>query len=131
MTNRSQTVLCDTDFLIALHLENDSTHLRAKEIFSNYSYFVVLDITFWEIATVLSRKLNQDQAILTLEFIQKNFSNVIKFQPAHEVQVFQLYKSYSKKNISFFDCACLVYATQNNYQIASFDQFYPKDTLCQ
>ena len=127
MTNK--TVLCDTDFLISLHLETDSTHLKAKEIFSKYTDFVVLDITFWELATVLSRKLNQDQAILTLEFIQKNFPNTINFLAVHELLAFKLYKSYTKKNISFFDCACLVYAKQNDCLIASFDKFYPNNIL--
>ncbi len=80
----NKTILCDTDFLIALHLETDSTHSKAKEIFSKYDDFVVLDITFWELATVLSRKLNQDQAILTLEFVQLNFPNIFNFNKIME-----------------------------------------------
>ena len=127
MTNK--TILCDTDFLVALHLETDSTHSRAKEIFSKYDNFIVLDITFWELATVLSRKLNQDQAILTLEFIQSNFSNTFNFNKMQEFQTFKLYKSFDKKNISFFDCACMTVAKQNDYLIASFDKFYPTEIL--
>ena len=125
----NKKVLCDTDFLVALHLETDSTHLRAKEIFSNYDNFVVLDITFWEVATVLSRKLNQDQAILTLELIQQNFLDIFIFDKSLENQTFKLFKSFEKKNVSFFDCACFTVAQQNNFLIASFDKFYPAKIL--
>ena len=127
MTNK--TLLCDTDFLISLQLETESTHEEAMDIYENNDEFVVLNITFWEVATVLSRKLNQDQAIATLERIQEDFPNIINFNDKAEKEAFDLFKSFAKKNISFFDCACLVTAQKHGYKIASFDKFYPKEIL--
>ncbi len=75
----SKTVLCDADFLIALCITNEPNHELAKKILAKYNQFVVLNITFYEVATVLSRKLIHPEAIDTLERIQEAFSNTINF----------------------------------------------------
>lgn len=125
----TKTVLCDADFLIALCIVNEPNHELAKEILAKYNHFVVLNITFYEVATVLSRKLIQPEAVDTLERIQEAFCNVIYFLPINEFQTFKLYKSFTKKNISFFDCACSITARNNDFLIASFDKFYPLQIL--
>jgi predicted nucleic acid-binding protein len=122
-------VLCDTDFIISLYLSEETTHAKAVQIFSGDCEFFVLNITLYEVATVLSRKLPQPQAIENLESIQSFFVNVIKLSTDDESQTFDLYKSFSKKNISFFDCACQVVATKNKMKIASFDKFYDPKIL--
>ena len=125
----NKTLLCDTDFLISLQLATESTHQEAMEIYENNDEFVVLNITFWEVATVLSRKLTQDQAVATLERLQEDFPNIIDFQSKDEQETFKMFKSFVKKNISFFDCACLIVAQKHGYKIASFDKFYPREIL--
>lgn len=120
-------LLCDSDFLISLQLETESTHLNALKIFEKYNNFLVLDIIFWEIATVLSRKLTHQQAILTLNLLQKTFIDVVEFTKEDEIETFKLFESFDKKNISFFDCANLHLAKKNNWKIASFDKFYPPE----
>lgn len=118
--------LCDTDFLISLHLANESTHTQAVNIFQKYNSFLILDITLYEVATVLSRKLNHTDAISLLNLIQENFTDVIAFKEKYEKLTFENYKIQKNKNTSFFDCAVLTVAIQNDYKIASFDKFYPE-----
>ncbi len=126
--NMSKT-LCDTDFLIALQFGNESTHQQAFNIFQKFDNFVVSNITFWEVATVLSRKLNQSEAVKLLELIQGQFTDIYIFSADDEITTFKLYKSYTKKNISYFDCACLIVAQKLDAKIASFDKFYPTEIL--
>lgn len=125
----SVTVLCDTDFLVALYIAEDLNHAKANEILNKYNSFIVTNITFYEVLTVLSRKLEQLIAIKILNQIQKDFSNILIFDQGWELEVYKIYTSFEKKNISFFDCACLFLATENNFKIASFDKFYPSDLL--
>ena len=129
MTYMKNSVICDTDFLISLHLENESTHQKAYELFQRHDNFIVLNITFFEMATVLSRKLYQSEAVEILESIQSEFTNVYNLTKQDELSIFELFKSYSKKNISFFDCACLHITQKLDCKIASFDSFYPKEIL--
>lgn len=75
----SVTVLCDTDFLVALYIAEDSNHAKANEILNKYNSFIVTNITFYEVLTVLSRKLEQLIAIKILNQIQKDFSNILIF----------------------------------------------------
>ncbi|MEI6728983.1 MAG: PIN domain-containing protein [bacterium] len=122
-------VLCDTDFLLALHIEADSNHDKALEIFEKYADYSLTNLTIYECATVLSRLLPQDKAVFTLQSIRENFTSVVAFDIDWESEVFDLYNSFEKKNISFFDCACQIIAQKFGYQIASFDKFYPKELL--
>jgi predicted nucleic acid-binding protein len=125
-------ILCDADFLIALLLKEDSNHLKAVGLYNKYSEnyeFVFLSITKYEIATVLSRKLPQKEAISMYKDFQDGFQNEIWFEKSWESEVFELYNSFIKKNISFFDCACMILAPKINAKIASFDSFYPAEIL--
>jgi predicted nucleic acid-binding protein len=124
-------ILCDADFLIALFVQDDSNHKKAFEIYNSFdsSYFVFTNLAIYETATVLSRKLEHDDAIFTLESIRNRFCNPIVFDTKWESDIFDIFNSYSKKNISFFDCSCLFIAQKFNYKIASFDKFYPKEIL--
>jgi predicted nucleic acid-binding protein len=122
-------VLCDTDFIISLFLNEESTHDKAVQIFGNQYEFYALNITMYEVATVLSRKLQQPEAIENLESVQNLFTKIMRITEEDETEIYKLYKSFSKKNISFFDCACQVVATNNNMKIASFDKFYAAELL--
>ena len=129
MTNKIKGILCDADFLIGLYVDKDSNHQKATEIYSQFENFSILNITFYEVATVLSRLFDHQIAKDTLKDIQELFTNVITFDQKLEESAFELYYSYNKKNISFFDCGCLITAQKNHYKIASFDKFYPKEML--
>jgi predicted nucleic acid-binding protein len=124
-------ILCDADFLIALFTKQDSTHQKALDLYNSHDSdcFTVMNLTIYEVATVLSRKMQQDKAIYTLESIRIIFPNAITFDIAWEAEVIDLYNSFTKKNISFFDCACMILAPKINAKIASFDSFYPPEIL--
>ncbi len=64
----SSKILCDADFVIALFLDTDSNHQKAFDIYNSIdsSLFVILNITIYEVATLLSRFLPQSEAIYTL-----------------------------------------------------------------
>ena len=129
MTNRINWVLCDADFLIALYIDKDSNHQQAQDIYSECNNFSILNITFYEVATVLSRLFDHQLAKETLKDMKELFTNVIIFDQGMEDKTYENYYSYNKKNISFFDCACLVTAQKYGYKIASFDKFYPNEIL--
>ena len=131
MTNKIKGILCDADFLIALYVDKDSNHQKATEIYSQFENFSILNITFYEVATVLSRLFDHELAKSTLQDMKELFTNIIIFDQKLEEKTFELYYSCNKKNISFFDCACLITAQKNNYKIASFDKFYPEEILAE
>jgi predicted nucleic acid-binding protein len=55
---QNNKIICDTDFLISLAITNESTHQQANQLFTKYEdwEFLVLNLTKYEVATVLSRK---------------------------------------------------------------------------
>ena len=129
----TKNILCDADFLIALLIQNDSNHLKARAIIDNNldANFLYSNLTKYELMTVLSRKLDQKKAVQCLELFINIFEDEFQFDITLEPQIIDFYKQSTNKNQSFFDIACLLTAQKLNYRIASFDQFYPKGLLCQ
>jgi predicted nucleic acid-binding protein len=125
-------ILCDADFFVAFFLDEDSNYHKARDLYSKYYLtheFVFMSITKYEVATVLSRKVDQKNAIALYKLFEENFQNEIWFEKSWEAEVLYLYNSFTKKNISFFDCACMILAPKINAKIASFDSFYPLEIL--
>jgi predicted nucleic acid-binding protein len=131
MISMNNKILCDADFIIALFVDHDSNYIKATKLYNatDNSLFIVTNITIYEVATVLSRKLSQSEAVYTLESIRQRFINPIIFNHLWEAEVYDLYNSFDKKNISFFDCACMILAKKLDCKIASFDSFYPAEIL--
>lgn len=126
------SVICDTDFLISLHVTNESAHKKAVQIFDRISEetnFIISNITKYEVATVLSRKFPHSYAVEILEAINQNFAYELWFEQDWQAETFKIYSNQTKKNISFFDCSCLFLAKKFKWKIASFDKFYPKEIL--
>ncbi len=130
MTTNSK-ILCDADFVISLFIDIDSNHAKATNIFERYNFedFIILNITLYEVATVLSRILPQNEAIEALKLVRSRFDNPINFNPKWDNEVYNLYNTFEKKNISFFDCACMIYAKKVKAKIACFDKFYDEGML--
>ncbi len=126
------SVICDTDFLISLHVTNESTHQKALELFEKLSAntsFIISNLTKYELATVLSRKFDHVDAVEILQTINENFDYELWFEKEWQSETFKIYTNQTKKSISFFDCACFFLAQKFNFKIASFDKFYPKELL--
>ena len=127
----TKKLVCDTDFFIALLIQEDTNHTRAMDIIDIYSdhLFAFSYLTKYELMNVLSRKLPQNLAIAALELFENTFEDRFDFDTALEQKVIDYYKKSSNKNISFFDITCLIQAQNWNCKIASFDKFYPTSVL--
>ena len=125
------SILLDSDFIFALQTQNDANHTKAlklEKVISKLNYEICyLNFVKHEIATLISRRIGQSEAIMTVNSLA-NFKEIFVNEDL-EKEVWQTFKSYSKKNISFVDCANLTIATKFDFKIASFDQFYPSEFL--
>jgi predicted nucleic acid-binding protein len=124
-------ILCDTDFFIALLIQEDSNNEKATAIINEFSdhIFTYSNLTKYELVTVLSRKLPQKIAIQALEIFEETFEDRFDFDVTLEDKVLDFYKKSLNKNISFFDVACIVQAQNYHWKITSFDKFYPKEII--
>lgn len=125
-------IIYDTDFIISLLFEDQSTHQQAviiQEQQKEYSQFIVLDIITFELATTVSRLYNQKLAVEVTQKVLEMTDIVLELSFEDKQIIWSEFNSYSKKGISYFDCANLVMAKKLNYKIGSFDKFYPKDIL--
>lgn len=127
----TKKILCDTDFFVALLIADDMNNDKAMKIIQKYSSweFVYSNLTKYELMTVLSRKLDQKNAVKALNLFEDTFQNMFEFDALLESEIISFYKQSINKNQSFFDVTCLIIAKKNNYKIASFDKFYPSDLL--
>lgn len=124
-------VLLDTDFLIALFLKNQSTHQRAKKIYTliDREEKYIAKLVKYELATVLSYKFSQSAAKKIITDLDETEVNYLDLTPADEKEIWKSFFSYKKNGVSFIDCTNLILAKKFSYKIASFDQFYPTDIL--
>ena len=127
----TKKILCDTDFFVALLIADDMNNDKAMKIIQKYSSweFVYSNLTKYELMTVLSRKLDQKNAVKALNLFEDTFQNMFEFDALLESEIISFYKQSINKNQSFFDITCLIIAKKNNYKIASFEKFYPSDLL--
>ena len=119
-------IICDTDFLISSLIIHETTHHQAVKIGSLVANadMLFLDLVHFEIATVISRKYGYREARVILSKLEEINLSRISFRD-HESAIWDEFRSHSKKNISFVDCANLVVAQKLKAKIASFDTFYP------
>jgi len=125
-------IIVDTDFIISFLFENQSTHKQAVKIYNKYndrSQFIVLDIITFEFATTISRLYDQNISKEATKNVIEMADIVIELDFKDKQTIWSEFNSYSKKGISYFDCANLVMARKLDCKIASFDKFYPKSIL--
>jgi predicted nucleic acid-binding protein len=118
-------VLCDSDFILSLLIETESTHRQASDIYQRIggAQEVVLPQVHYEVVTVCSRKYGYAEAMDVHMFVQRRLKRVTAIA---EEEVWQEFFLHRKKSISYVDCANLVAARNYGWKIASFDGFYPK-----
>lgn len=127
----SKGILYDTDFLIALLIETESTHAQAKKIYANIrgEEAFLSEFVLFEFATVLSRKLPHPEAIEIVRSVQGAEFQLLQASAEEKQVTWELFFSFQKKNISFVDCHNVVLAKKYQFRLASFDAFYPKELL--
>jgi predicted nucleic acid-binding protein len=64
-----------------------------------------------EIATLFSRRIDQKTAIHVVDILEE--FEIININAEMETQIWTVFKSFKKKNISFIDCCNLYLADKN------------------
>jgi len=123
-------VLFDSDALFALYFVDDSNHLKAKKIlqtFSSKDELFATNLVLQESATVISRKVGQDQAIDFLRKLRITNAQEVFVNQKLTAKAWKIFKRQTKKSTSFVDCANLAIAHELKIdKIFSFDKFYQK-----
>lgn len=70
----------------------------------------ILDLVKYELATVVSHKETQEMAINIIQDLESFELGKITINQQDEFKIWELFKSFSKKNISFIDCTNLYFA---------------------
>jgi len=126
-----ERVLYDTDLIISAYFTDQSTHFKAKQVFShsNFTQEFILNITLQETATTVSKKFSQNDAKNIVKDIKLTDVVVVFLSMDDENMVWREFYKNTKNGTSFVDCANLVMAKKLDCKIASFDKFYPKSIL--
>lgn len=121
-------ILIDSDALFALYFIDDANHQKAKKIlepFSKEDELFVANLVLQESATVISRKIGQNQALDFLKKFEKTNAREIFLDRRLTAKTWQIFKEQTKKGTSFIDCANLAIAKELKMdKIFSFDKFY-------
>lgn len=124
-------IFVDADALIALTYKKDKNNQRAKKIYrklktSGYEFYSS-NTSLYEIATVISQRINHRKAIDFLTLIKQALS-IIFIDRKREEEGLKIFGQQTSKNVSFFDC--LNMAIMNELEIKeifSFDEDYKKN----
>jgi predicted nucleic acid-binding protein len=131
MSYRPSLVLLDSDFIFAIFTKDDANHQKAKDLLekieSKNLSIALSNLVKQEIATLFSKRCDQNTAVEVVKILE-NFERIDILSNTEE-QIWEIFKSYQKKSISFVDCSNLFLAKKYNCKIASFDNFYHKEVL--
>jgi predicted nucleic acid-binding protein len=124
-------IIIDTDFLYGLFLSTDPHHERATEIMSRIyeQSFIVTSLVKYELITLLSRRENQQRALIILDQLMDISFEEYFVEQKDDAVIMKEFMSHNSKKISIVDCANLVIAKKLNAKIASFDKFYPENLM--
>ncbi len=124
-------ILIDTDFLYNFFFANQSKHHKSKEILKEYleAEFVISRSVKYEFLTVISNKENQEIAKESYSKLNQLELGVLEIDQEVENIALKIFLNSSKNKTSLVDCLNLALAQKYDCKIASFDEFYPKETL--
>ena len=117
---QNETYLIDSSVWVALFLDFDSQHKKAKEVFSKINgkiYIPYCVIT--EVATILTYKHSKEQADNFLDYILDN-NDIISIDNQIYPEI-QFFKSIQYK-ISFIDISLIFIAKKMNLILLTFDK---------
>lgn len=122
-------ILVDADGFIAQFIKEDANHLKAVQIreaikLGNFKVYVV-NLVIAEVSSLLSRRFSQEKAVEFLNQVEAADMEIIYIDEDLSQKTINFFKTFSKKNISFVDCANLIVAREKGIPfIFSFDKFY-------
>ena len=128
----NQKILVDSDAFYALINPTDPHHKAAlrinKMLISQETQFVSTNLVLYEVATLLSYRLDRQTAIKFLtEFGEKNIE-IYHVDDNREKETLAIFKKQTKKRISMVDCANM--AVMKKFGIVtsfSFDEIYKRN----
>jgi predicted nucleic acid-binding protein len=123
--------ILDTDFIFAYFDSKQTTHTKAGIIVEKFGdqETIISNLVKQELATVISYKVGYKEAKEVIENLNLFEPTEIFFEPQEIEQIWHIFWSYQKKNISFIDCSNLYLAQKYKCKIASFDSFYSQNLL--
>lgn len=126
-----ESVILDSDFIFGFFSTNDANHAKAIQLYEiiKNSNLIILNITRFEIITLVSRRSTQEFAKQVFQELDGFDPQIFFIDQSNDAEIWKEFNKYSKKNISLVDCANLVFARKLNAKIASFDRFYPPEML--
>lgn len=120
--------LVDADFLFGLFVPDDAHHVTSKRILKKYRNSIqlfVIDLVLFEVATVISYKVNQTEAVRFLDLLPKLELTKIEVRTDLEEKAWNVFRKQTKKGTSFVHCANLAMIELYKLDgILSFDTFY-------
>ena len=120
--------LVDTDYLFGIAVSDDPHHEQAKRIADRVraDSLYITNVVYYEIATVLSYKANQQVAKEFIQKVKNGVISIVRVEGVLEEKAWDVFMKQTKKGISFVDCANLAVIEYYNLDgILSFDGFYP------
>lgn len=122
-------IIIDSDAIIGKMVPTDVHHEKTLPLFqridSGEIKAYITNLVIYEVATLFSRRYSQKQAVIFLDTIFSSHFEIIYIDELLSQKTVERFKSYSKKNISFVDCANLVAAEEKGInRIFSFDKVY-------
>lgn len=124
-------ILFDSDGFVALFVEQDAHHEKAKFLFQsaveNRLNIVASDYIVAETATVLSRLSGQEVARKFLSFVGGDTFPIIQMDTARVRNTLDLFHAQPNKRTSVFDCSNVIIMQEFQIpMIFSFDHFYKR-----
>jgi len=119
--------LLDTDFIIASRFPQESAYrlakTLAKEIYSTND-FLITELVLMEVATVISHKYSQIQAIQAVQTLQEAGRTILQLEADDWKNTWNFFNRQQKQKTSVVDCSNIVLAHKLNAKVVSFDHFY-------
>lgn len=130
-----ETLLVDSDALIALLKADDSQHAKAVGHFAKLqqggAYRLVAScFVIAEVATVLSLRVGHAAAVAFIDTVQRPDSDLPVIYPdaANQALAASIFRRQTSKNVSFVDCGNMALLQANGWdRIFSYDAIYKKN----
>ncbi|KKS31986.1 MAG: hypothetical protein UU93_C0012G0005 [Candidatus Amesbacteria bacterium GW2011_GWA2_42_12] len=123
--------LVDSDFLVAVFNEKDSSHTNAmillKKIGADEIELWMTNLVRQESATVISHRVDMNGVRLYVKKIVNDIHKFVDVDKSLENDSWRIFLKQTKKGCSFVDCSNLAIVEKYKLDgILTFDQFYPK-----
>ena len=117
----------DSDFIVALVVTMDLNHEKAHAILDglgNHHYFVYTNLIYYEVATVLSKRLPHHLAIEVFDSVDWQDMEQIWVEEELTDEAEVIYREQTRKHISLVDCLNLHLTNKFNTKICNSEYTY-------